>query len=145
VSRRGQKEIIEMGVFWVEIKVRNWQNRFLPEDERGEDIVCKALVDSGAVQLSLPVDLVERLKLMELGQVRVYTADGGEHEYRVMGIAEVELRGRSTHVRVIELPRGARPLLGAIPLEEMDWHISPVEKKLVPNPRSPEKPLLPLC
>ena len=134
-----------MGVFEVEIKVRNWQNRFLPEKEVGEDIVCKALVDSGAVQLSLPADFVERLKLMELGQVRVYTADGGEHEYRIMGIAEVEVQGRSTRVQVIELPRGATPLLGAIPLEEMDWHISPVEKKLVPNPRSPEGPLLPLC
>ena len=134
-----------MGVFKVQIKVRNWQNRFLPEEERGEDIVCEALVDSGAVQLSLPVELVERLKLMELGQVRVYTTDGGEHEYRVVGIAEVEVQDRFTRVQVIELPRRAKPLLGAIPLEEMDWHISPVEKKLVPNPKSPEKPLLPLC
>jgi len=125
--------------------VRNWQNRFLREEERGKDIVCKTLVDSGAVQLSLPAERVESLKLMELGQVRVYTADGGEHEYRVMGIAEVEVQGRTTRVQVIELPRGAKPLLGAIPLEEMDWHISPIEKKLVPNPRSPEKPLLPLC
>jgi len=134
-----------MGTFEVEIEVRNWQNRFLREEERGEDIVCKALVDSGAVQLSLPAERVERLKLMELGQVRVYTADGGEHEYRVMGIAEVEVQGRTTRVQVIELPRGAKPLLGAIPLEEMDWHISPIEKKLVPNLRPPEKPPLPLC
>ncbi|MEA3459323.1 MAG: hypothetical protein U9R11_01360 [Chloroflexota bacterium] len=134
-----------MGVFEVEIKVRNWQNRFLPEEERGEDIVCQVLVDSDAVQLSLPAEFVERLKLMELDQIRVHTADGAEHEYRVMGIAEVEVQGRSTRVQVIELPRGARPLLGAIPLEEMDWHISPIEKKLVPNPRSPDKPSLPLC
>jgi clan AA aspartic protease len=134
-----------MGTFEVEIKVRNWQNRFLPEEERGEEVTCRALVDTGAVQLSLPVELIERLKLMELGRVRVYTADGAEHVYRVMGIAEVEVQGRTCQVRVIELPRGARPLLGAIPLEEMDWHISPMEKKLVPNPRSPEEPLLPLC
>ena len=134
-----------MGVFKVQIKVRNWQNRFLPEEERGEDIVCEALVDSGAVQLSLPVELVERLKLMELDQVRVYTAEGCEHEYRVVGVAEVEVQDRFTRVQVIALPRGAKPLLGAIPLEEMDWHISPAEKKLEPNPKSPERPLLPLC
>jgi len=134
-----------MGVFEVEIKVRNWQNRFLPEEDRGEDITCRALVDSGAVQLSLPVERIERLKLMELGQIRVFTADGSEHEYRVMGIAEVEVQGRTARVQVIELPRGAKPLLGAVPLEEMDWHISPIEKKLLPNPRSPERPLLPLC
>jgi len=134
-----------MGVFEVEIKVRNWQNRFLPEEDRGEDITCRALVDSGAVQLSPPVERIERLKLMELGQIRVFTADGSEHEYRVMGIAEVEVQGRTARVQVIELPRGAKPLLGAVPLEEMDWHISPIEKKLLPNPRSPERPLLPLC
>jgi len=134
-----------LGVFEVEVKLRNWQNRFLPERERGEEVICKALVDSGAVEMALPLELIERLKLAELGQVRVYTADGGQHEYRVTGIAEVEVQGRTCHVRVIELPRGAKPLLGAVPLEEMDWHISPTEKKLVPNPRSPEGPLLPLC
>ena len=134
-----------MGVFSVPIKVRNWQNRFLPPDRWGEEISCEALVDSGAVELALPADLVEQLKLEELGSVRVFTADGGEHNYRVFGIAEVEVQGRTCHVRAIELPHGAEPLLGAVPLEEMDWHISPSHKKLVPNPRSPEGPLLPLC
>jgi hypothetical protein len=32
-----------------------------------------------------------------------------------------------------------------VPLEEMDWHVSPQGKELVPNPMSPDKPLLPLC
>ncbi|MBM4045498.1 MAG: hypothetical protein FJ279_10320 [Planctomycetes bacterium] len=134
-----------MGVFEVKIKVRNWQNRFLPKAQRGREVVCRALVDSGAVQLALPAELVERLKLMELGRVRAYTADGGEHQYRLMGMAEVEVQGRSARVEVIELPRGVKPLLGAVPLEQMDWHISPAEKKLMPNPKSPDMPLLPMC
>ncbi|MBI4672468.1 MAG: retroviral-like aspartic protease family protein [Chloroflexi bacterium] len=134
-----------MGVFSVPIKVRNWQNRFLPPDEQGDEISCDALVDSGAAELALSVDHIERLRLQELGNVRVFTADGGEHEYRVFGIAEVEVQGRTCQVRVIELPYGAESLLGAVPLEEMDWHISAVEKKLVANPRSPNRPLLPLC
>ncbi len=134
-----------MGVFTVPIKLKNWQNRFLPEDKRGEDITCDALVDSGAAELALPVEIISRLKLEQLGAVRVYTADGGEHEYRLFGMVEVEVGERICHVRTIELPHGAEPLLGAVPLEEMDWHISPLEKKLIPNPRSPEKPLLPLC
>jgi len=119
--------------------------RFLPLEKRGEEISCEALVDSGAAELALPIELLERLKLEEVGNVRVFMADGGEHDYRVFGIAELEVQGRVCQVRVIELPHGAEPLLGAIPLEEMDWHISPSEKKLVPNPRSPDKPLLPLC
>lgn len=134
-----------MGGFRVPVKLRNWQNRFLPPQRRGEDVQCEALVDSGAAELALPTELVERLKLEKTGEVRAYTADGGEHDYRVFGIVELEVQGRSCQVRAIELPHGAEPLLGAVPLEEMDWHIASQEKRLVPNPRSPEKPLLLLC
>ncbi|MFH1731197.1 MAG: retroviral-like aspartic protease family protein [Planctomycetota bacterium] len=134
-----------MGVFRVSVKLSNWQNRFLPEEQRGEDIECEALVDSGAAELALPADLVERLNLEQVGEVPVYTADGGQHRYRVFGIVELTVQGRSCQVRAIELPRGTEPLLGAVPLEEMDWHIAPQGKKLVPNPKSPDAPLLPLC
>lgn len=134
-----------MGVFSVPIKVRNWQNQFLPPDRQGEDVSCNATVDSGAAELALPAPLIEQLKLKELDTVRVYTADGGQHDYRVFGIAEIEVQGRTGHVRVIELPHGTEPLLGAMPLEELDWHISPSEKRLLPNPKSPDRPLLPLC
>jgi len=133
-----------MGVFSVKIKVRNWQNQFLPKNKQGKEISCEALVDSGAVDLALPAELIEPLKLEELGKVRVFTTDGGEHKYRLFGMAEVEIQGRTCQVRAIELPQGTEPLLGAIPLEAMDWHISPSEKKLVPNPKSPNGPLLPL-
>jgi len=133
-----------MGVFRVPVKVRNWQNRFLPAARRGEDVQCEALVGSEAGEFALPIDILKRLRLEHLGDVRVYTADGGEDDYRVFDIVEVEVQGRVCQVSVIELPHGAEPLLGAVPLEEMDWHISPLEKRLVPNPRSPEKPLLPL-
>ncbi len=133
-----------MGIFTVETRIRNWQNRFLPPEEQGEEVTIEALVDAGAVGLCLPVEMIEQLRLIELDTIRVETADGSFHRYRVMGIAEVEVQGRSSRVQVIELPRGARPLLGAVPLEEMDWHISPAERKLVPNPRSPDGPMLPL-
>ena len=134
-----------MRVFKVSITLKNWQNRFLPQKRRGEDIECEALVDSGAAELSLPAELIERLKLEETGKVRVYTADGGRHTYRVFGIVDLSVQGRSCQVRAIELPRGTKPLLGALPLEEMDWHVSPKEKKLVPSPESPDEPLIPLC
>lgn len=134
-----------MGVFHVPIRLRNWQNRFLSTEKQGEEIECNALVDSGAAELALPTELVTRLKIEEIGTVRIYNADGGQHEYRVFGIVEVEVQGRVCQVRAIELPHGAEPLLGSVPLEEMDLHISPLEKRLVPNPKSPDKPLLPLC
>jgi clan AA aspartic protease len=134
----------DMGVFTVKTRIKNWQNRYLQPEKRGREVECDALVDSGAAELALPTEMIEQLKLDQLGTVNVYTADGGQHEYRVFGIAEVQVQGRVCHVRVIELPHGAEPLLGAVPLEEMDWHIAPLEKALFPNPKSPDKPLLPL-
>jgi clan AA aspartic protease len=136
---------MRMGTFGVPVKLKNWQNRFLPKAKRGRDVECEALVDSGAAELALPADIISKLKLEDTGTVGVFTADGGEHTYRVFGIVHLEVQGRCCQVRAIELPRGAEPLLGAVPLEEMDWHISPTERRLVPNPKSPEKPLLPLC
>lgn len=61
-----------------------------------------------------------------------------------MGIAEVEVQGRTCRVQATELPRGYHPLLGAVPLGEMDWHISPTQKRLMPNPRWPDLPTQPL-
>lgn len=133
-----------MGVFRISVKIRNWQNRFLPEERRGEDMECQAVVDCGASELALPAEVVERLRLEYLGEIRSSTADGAQHEYRLFGMVELEVQGRTCQVRVIELPHGCEPLLGAFPLEEMDWHISPAEQKLLPNPKSPDKPLLPL-
>jgi clan AA aspartic protease len=133
-----------MGVFSVSIRARNWQNQFLPITSRGEEVTCNALVDTGALELALPAELIECLKLELIDSVSVCAGDGTRHQRRVFGIVELEVQGRMCHVRAIELPRGAQPLLGAVPLEEMDWRVSPQERRLVPNPESPDEPLLPL-
>ncbi len=127
-----------MGVFSVEVTLRNWQNRFIPEGERAQDVVCEAMVDTGASELCLPAEIVERLNLVEVGRMRVQTADGGRHFYRLVGMVEVEVQRRSSRVQAVELPQGARVLLGAFPLEGMDWHISPKEGRLIPNPAFPD-------
>ena len=105
-----------MGVFIVEVGLRNWQNRFLAAEEQGEDVVCDAIVDTGATELRLPAEVVERLKLIEIGQINALLADGGEHTYRIVGIVEVEVQGRMCRVQAIETPRGSAVLLGGVPV-----------------------------
>ena len=100
------------------------------------------MVDTGAVELALPADLIAPLKLEAMGVKRVFTADGTRHDCRIMGMVELEVQGRTCELRAIELPPGAVPLLGAVPLEEMDWHIDPGEGRLMPNPLSPDEALL---
>ena len=88
-----------MGIFTVEARLSNWQNRFLPESEHGVEVTCEALVDTGAVQLSLPSEIIERLRLIEFGTTMAESADGAFHSLRVMGMVEVEVQGRSCRVQ----------------------------------------------
>ena len=48
----------------------------------------------------------------------------------------------SAACEAIELPQRVHEAAptAPCPLEEMDWHVSPQEKKLLPNPESPDKP-----
>ena len=62
--------------------------------------------------LALPADLVARLKLRQLDTVRIYTLDEGEYQYRVYGIVELEVRGRTYHVKASELPRAPNRFWG---------------------------------
>jgi len=110
-----------MGVFRVPILLKDWQNQFSPSEARGEDVQCNATVDSGAERLALPAEVIEQLILLPLDTIAVTTGDNGEPIYRVCGMVDLEVQGRRCRVRAIELPHGAEPLLGAIPLEEMDW------------------------
>ena len=124
-----------MGVFSVEVKMRNLLDYLVPEGVSSEEVVCDALVDTGSTELCLPAEIVEQLGLVFVGRKRMRTADGERHVWRLMGVVGLEVQGRECETRAIELPRGAEPLLGAEPLAAMDWHISPKDGKLIPRPR----------
>jgi len=54
-------------------------------------------------------------------------------------VAPVELRfkNRATTCRAIVLPGDSEPLLGAIPMEDMDVLIHPLRQELILNPDHP--------
>lgn len=122
------------------MRVWNWEDTVIRENGEIRELECEALVDSGAMRTSFPSQLVQDLGLREMGRVRAVTADGARHEYRLVGLAGVEGQGRDWVGEVVELPTGGIPLLGAITLEAMGWHISPAERRLLPNPESPDMP-----
>ena len=123
-----------MGVFSVEVRMRNLLHYLNPEGGTGEDVVCEALVDTGTSDLCLPSEIVKRLGLVVVGRKTMWTADGARHTWRLMGLVDLQVQGRSCETKVIELPRDAKPLLGADPLARMDWHISPKDARLIPRP-----------
>jgi len=54
----------------------------------------------------------------------------------------VEMCGRAGEFNVLAAPEGAQPLVGQIVLEQLDLIVGPSTRKVIPNPRSPEMPMV---
>ena len=124
-----------------EDKVRSGYWR--PEEVRSMEI--EALVDTGATTLMLPADVVQRL-----GLTRGRTTKGSLRERRRggdpwVGGVRITILGRDTITTALVERAGTTPLIGQIPLEELDLLVDPRSRAtLLVNPASPDAPLLDL-
>jgi predicted aspartyl protease len=80
--------------------------------------LTNVLVDTGSTTLCLPADLVAQLGL-RFARHAVAEIATGHAPIRIFNDARIELMGRSGIFECIELPEGAPPLLGVMPLEGM--------------------------
>ncbi len=104
----------------------------------------QALVDSGAVMLVLPQDLVEALGLREVGKAIVTYADERREERPLAGIVTVRVGNRTTSLNCVVGPPNSEALLGHVVLGTTDLLVDCTQQKLVPRPESPFLPLLKL-
>jgi clan AA aspartic protease len=102
----------------------------LDEDEV-RHINISVLVDSGAWMLTINENIQEILQLPYQRTETGVTADGRKIECDVVGPVRVEWQNRSCNCNAMVLPGDSEPLLGAIPMEEMDLAILTKEQKLV--------------
>ena len=69
--------------------------------------------------------------------------DRGKTEIKsIYGIVTVEMCGRAGEFNVLAEPEGAQPLVGQIILEQLDLIADPSTRKVIPDPRSPEMPMV---
>jgi hypothetical protein len=64
-------------------------------------------------------------------------ADGSIVECNVVSHVELKFKNRRTMCNAMVLPGDNEPLLGAIPLEDMDVLIHPLRQELIVNPDHP--------
>jgi clan AA aspartic protease len=107
-------------------------------------VEVEALVDTGATQLALPEDIVKRLGVPTAGTRRAKDARGITIELAWVGGLRIEILGREMTGDALVLPKGATPLIGQIPLEQLDLIVDPKTREARVNPASPDLPLLDL-
>jgi clan AA aspartic protease len=115
----------------------------IPADRVRRQVV-EALVDTGAVHLALPADVVATLGLVEIDRRQFRLADGTLRELPIAGALHIAILGRTLECSAVVLPAGSTPLIGQIPLEGMDLVVDPRSREVTVNPASPDYPILDL-
>jgi clan AA aspartic protease len=114
---------------------------FLPENEIKRMRVT-ALVDSGAHTLVINDHIMQQLGLPFREERMARFANESEVRAQIVGPVEIRFENRRTTVEAILLPGNVEPLLGAIPMEDMDVVVDPRQQRLVVNPENPNIPLV---
>ena len=99
-------------------------------------VTVEALADTGAVHLCIPEALRARMQLDEIAKKEVTLADGSQLQAPYVGPIELRYANRVGFAGALVL--GDQPLLGAIPMEDMDLVVIPSTRQVAVNPSSPE-------
>jgi len=124
-----------MGKVVEKVKVTNFK-------DPSKSLEIEAVIDTGATMSVLPMDTIKRLGLEKIEDVNVRYADNRVEKKEVYGWIILEIAGRRAVFDVLAENKGAQPLIGQIVLERLDLVIEPSERKVIPNPRSPETPMI---
>jgi clan AA aspartic protease len=136
-----------MGMVYANIELRNGgdielsRRKYIAEEDV-RHININMMVDSGAIMLAINEEIREALGLAIIDHRSSQLADGTRLNLPVAGSIEVRYQGRFCTTNALVLPEDTEPLLGAIPMEEMDLWINPARNLLTAV--HPEGPLLSL-
>jgi len=131
-----------MGLIYAEIELINGEDlvlarrNFIGEDEI-KSMRVNMLVDTRSIYMCINENIQEQLQLPVIEQRKGQLANGSIVEYNVVGPVEVKFKNRRCSVDAMVLPGDNEPLLGAIPLEDMDVLVHPYRQELVVNPDHP--------
>jgi clan AA aspartic protease len=102
----------------------------------------EAVIDTGATTLVLPQNVADELGLRKIGERRVKYANNQIQLKPIYRGVILELKGRDGIFDVLGEVEGSEPLVGQIVLEALDLIVDPVTKTVIPNPRSPDMPMV---
>jgi clan AA aspartic protease len=131
-----------MGLIYANIELINGEDIVLARHHHiGIDEIKRLnvnmLVDIGSEYMCINETIQQQLDLPVLEKRRGVLANGSVVEYDVVGPIEVRFENRRCSVDAMVIPGNNEPLLGAIPMEDMDVLIHPHKRQLMVNPEHP--------
>jgi clan AA aspartic protease len=146
VANQTVKQALErsnpMGLVYADIELISGRDLVLfGEGQITEDkikrMTVNVLVDSGALMLAINEEIQTQLGLQQVDMRSAQMADGTLLKLPVVGPVEVRFANRRSSVDAMVLPGDAEPLLGAIPMEDMDVLVDTQQRRLIVNPEHP--------
>jgi len=131
-----------MGLVYADIELINGgdlemaRRGYMDQDEV-KRMRINALVDTGSYMLAINENIQEQLQLPVVEKRKAQLANGHIVECDVVAPVEIRFKNRRSSCSAMVLPGDSEPLLGAIPLEDMDVLIHPLRQELVVNPDHP--------
>jgi predicted aspartyl protease len=113
--------------------VKSAEKGLIPDTAIRRIEVTDARVDTGETYVSMPRRLIDQLGLKRIKTVRAKTV-AGFVSFGIYEQVKLTIQGRDCEVRVAEVAGDCPVLIGYIPLELLDFVVSPTEQKLIGNP-----------
>ena len=131
-----------MGLVYADITLINGEDLVLAKrniigQEEVKEMQISMLVDTGSYNLCINEDIQSQLQFPIVEKRMGETADGRIIECDVVDNVQVRFKNRATTCRAMVLPGSCEPLLGAIPLADMDVLIHLQSHQLIVNPHHP--------
>jgi clan AA aspartic protease len=105
-------------------------------------IEVEAVIDTGATMMVLPQHIVDELGLRKIRETKVRYANNKTERKSIYGVVTLEIKGRTGNFDVLADEEGAQPLVGQVVLEVLDLVVDPRTRTVIPNPMSPEMPMV---
>lgn len=119
-----------MGLTNARIQLRN------PRRPELEAVETEALADTGAIHMYIPRHIQMQLRLDEADAKEMTLADGSRTLVPYVGPIELRYGNRIGFTGALVM--GETPLLGSIPMEDMDLVVVPKKREVIVNPLNPE-------
>jgi clan AA aspartic protease len=131
-----------MGLVYADIELINADDiglvrRYIIGEEEVKRISLNIIVDTGTYNLCINESIQQQLDLPFIEKRKAQLANGHIEEYNVVGPIVLKFKNRQTVCNAMVLQGDCEPLLGAIPLEDLDVVILPLRQEMIVNPEHP--------